>query len=161
LHLIELARLWCELGDLEAVQRLVVLAEGSEHRLAAGVHTELRALVAELQGDGDAARQLHGQACSLLTGHWLPHTRAALIYLYRPDERSIKAAEAHLRQAIRLAPRTPDVRLMVAILCVARGDYSVRPTLRMVAQHQGMRPSLRRLATSTLELLDQRAQTGD
>ena len=158
LHLLELARLWCELDDSQAVQRLADRAQGLEHRLAAGVHTELRALLAELVGDGETARQLHGQACTQLPGHWLPHTRAALLYLYRPDERSIRAAGAHLAQAVKLAPRTPDVRLLVAILQVARGDYSVRPSLAMVAQHPGMRPSLRRLAESTLATVDAREQ---
>ncbi len=156
LHLIELARLWCELGEIEAVQRLATRAEGLEHRHAAGAHTVLTALVAELQGDGEAARQLHGQACTQLPGYWFPHARAALLYLYRPDERSIKAAEAHLGQAARLAPRTPDVRLLVAILQVARGDHSVRPSLELVVRHQGMRPSLRRLAQSTLATIEAR-----
>ncbi len=156
MHLIELARLWCELGEVGSVQRLATRAEGMKHRHAAAVHTVLRALVAELQGDGETARQLHGQACTQLPGHWFPHSRAALLYLYRPDERSIKAAEAHLSQASRLAPRTPDVRLLIAILQVAKGDHSVRPSLELVVQHQGMRPSLRRLAQSTLATIEAR-----
>ena len=161
LHLVELARLWCELADGAAVQRLATRAEGLDHPQAPAVHTVLMALEAELRGDGEAARQLHGKACTQLRGHWFPHARAALLYLYRPDERSINAAEAHLRQAVKLAPRTPDVRLLVAILQVARGDHSVRPSLVMVSQHQGMRPSLRRLATATLSTIDAReAQPG-
>jgi tetratricopeptide (TPR) repeat protein len=161
LLLIELARLWCELADVAAVQRLVARAEGMEHPQAAAVHIVLQALLAELQGDGEAARQLHGRACTLLKGHWFPHARAALLYLFRTDQRSLNAAEAHLRQAVKLAPRTPDVRLLVAILQVARGDHSVRPSLELVAQHQGMRPSLRRLAQATLVTLDAReAQPG-
>lgn len=159
-HMLELARLWCEIEQLDAIQRLIIRAEGLEHRHAGGVHTVLRALEAELEGDGEAARKLHGQACTQLQGHWLPHTRAALLYLYRSDERSIRAAEAHLRQALKLAPRTPDVRLLVAILQVARGDHSVRPSLVMVAEHPGMRPSLRRLATATLHTIDAREQAG-
>jgi len=156
LHLIELARMWCELNQIAAIQRLLTRAQGLEHPQAAGALTVLQALEAELQGDGDGARKLHGKACTQLQGHWFPHARAALLYLYRPDDRSIKAAEAHLRQAVKLAPRTPDVRLLVAILQVARGDYSVRPSLKMVAEHPGMRPSLRRLASATLGTIEAR-----
>ncbi len=156
LHLIELARLWCEQAGLEAIQGLIATAGDMEHPKAAGALTVLQALEAELQGDGETARQLHGKACTQLQGHWFPHTRAALLYLYRPEPRSIAAAEAHLRQAVKLAPRTPDVRLMVAILKVAQGDHSVRPSLEMVAKHPGMRPSLRRLATATIKTIEAR-----
>jgi tetratricopeptide (TPR) repeat protein len=160
LHLVELARLWCELTDLEAVQRLCTRAEGLEHPHAAGVLTVLRALAAELQGDGEAARQLHGQACTQLRGHWFPHARAALLYLYRRDERSTKAAAAHVAQAAKVAPGTPDVRLLVAILAVAQGDHGVRPSLELVAQHPGMRPSLRRLAQATIATIEARDAEG-
>jgi Flp pilus assembly protein TadD len=160
LHLIELARLWCELSDDEAVQRLVTRAEGLEHPRALAVRTVLQALLAELRGDGDAACRLHGQACTLLPGHWFPHARAALLYLYRSDERSVRAAAAHLRQAARLAPRTPDVRLLLAMLQVARGDHSVRPSLELVVKHQGMRPSLRRLAQATISTIEARDAVG-
>jgi tetratricopeptide (TPR) repeat protein len=154
LHLLDLARLWCELVQPHAVQRLAVRAEGSDHPQAGGVATTLRALEAELAGDGETARQLHSRACTQLRGHWFPHSRAALLYLYRRDERGLGAAQAHLREAARLAPRQPDVRLLVAILHVAQGDHSVRPSLELVTRHAGLRPSLRRIARATLEMMD-------
>ena len=155
LQLIELARLWCELTDLETVQRLAVRAEAMEHPEAPGVATVLRALEAELQGDGDRARGLHGRACNQLPGHFFPHVRTALLFLFQPNERNNKAAAAHLRQAVKLAPRAPEVRLVHAILLAAQGDPRCQPALELVAGHAGMRPSLRRLARSTLEMLGQ------
>ncbi len=153
LHLLELARLYCELMDGEALASLAQQAEASEHAQAEGVALVLRALELELQGKGEQARALHGHACTKLPGHWFPHVRAAILYLYHPTERNQKAARAHCREAARLAPQTPDVRLVQAMLATLERRYEARAPLEVVANHPGMRPSLRRIAKATLVVL--------
>ncbi|MFH1464133.1 MAG: tetratricopeptide repeat protein [Pseudomonadota bacterium] len=148
--MIELGRLYCERQDTAALARLAARAGDTAHPEAAGAALELSALEAELTGDGEVARKLHGQACTALPGHFYPHVRAALLYLYQPTPQAIAAAAAHVREATRLAPQTPDVRLVQALLGVLQGQDQPRRVLEHIAGHAGMRPSVRRLARAGL-----------
>lgn len=161
LHVLEIARLWCELEAAEPVQRLAARVATMEHPQAAGVATVLQAFEAELQGDMGKARGLYGRACTQLPGHWFPHVRVALHYLHQPTERNVKAAAAHVNQAMKLAPVTPDVRLSAAIVAAAQGNAQAMPALQMVAQHPGMRPSLRGYARATLAWVEKQVVNGE
>jgi len=147
----EQARLWCELQDQQAVARLLAAVEDRQQRDAPAVACGLRALGAELSGDGPAALHQHRQAAERAEDWWYPQARMALLHLFGGVTWNPEAAARYAARAEELAPEEQEVRLVAGMLGLRGKEAGAAEALRELAEHPETRPSVRRLAQATLE----------
>ena len=150
-EIFEQARLWCELQDLPALARLLATVEGCPQRHGPAVACELRALAAELGGDGPAALRQHRRAAEQAEEWWYPQVRMALLHLYGGVTWNPEAAARFAARAGELAPQEQEVRLVVGMLGLRDKEPGAVQALQDLADHGGTRPAVRRLAQATLE----------
>ena len=125
---VELARLWSEVGEIDAVEALVAVGG-----------PQVAGLLADLRRDLAAARAAWTEAARSPNA-WLPHERLGAIAL---STEGPAAALPHFEEARRRAPGAADVLLLGAAIAAAKGERQGRDRLAAAAEHPGLRASLR------------------